>query len=76
MILDECTAHTMLKSLLARFKDLYPDQTTRCRLLVEMISDVRQPIVVTTQAVSEDEQRRIDVKVRPIVLCANFNEYQ
>ena len=63
MLLDERTPHTMLKSLLARFKELHPDPVLRCRFLVEIISDVRQPIVVTTHALSEDEQRKIDIKV-------------
>ena len=63
MLLDERTPHTLLKSLLARFKDLHTDPASRCRMLVEIISDVRQPIVMVSEKNDADEQRKIDVKV-------------
>ena len=53
----------LVKPLLARYQDIHPDPSARIDQLVELISDIREPLQVTKSVVSKEEQRKIDIKV-------------
>ncbi len=56
---------TLVKPLLARYHDLYKDPETRVKNLVEIISEIREPITNVTdeEAVSQEQRRQDDIKV-------------
>lgn len=47
----------------ARYTDVQPEETNRIQELVEIIADVRQPIVMIETAQNKEEKRQWELKV-------------
>lgn len=49
----------------ARYVDIQPDEASRIQELVEIIADVRQPMILIETAQNKEEKRRWELKVVP-----------
>ncbi|XP_013389850.1 condensin complex subunit 3-like [Lingula anatina] len=58
--------YTLVKPLVTRLNQLQTNEDTRIATLVEIISDIREPITTKTQELSKEERRQIDLKVASI----------
>ena len=47
----------------ARYMDVEPEETNRIQELVEIIADVRQPMIVIETAQNKEEKRKWELKV-------------
>lgn len=64
MLVHESVSHTLVKPLLARFSELHPDPEQRIISLVEIISEIREPITASAAELTGDAQRQLDLKVQ------------
>ena len=63
MLIDEKIGHSLVKSILARYTDLFKDPNVRIVNLVEIISDIREPITTIEGSLNAEEQRKMDLQV-------------
>ena len=63
MLSHECIPPTLVAPLLACYKRYQQEPEARVQQIVEIISDIRQPITTVEHNVSADERRKIDLKV-------------
>lgn len=54
---------TLVDVLHARYMDVQPEETNRIQELVEIIADVRQPIVMIETAQNKEDKRKWELKV-------------
>lgn len=54
---------SLVDVLHARYIDVQPEETNRIQELVEIIADVRQPIVMIETAQNKEEKRHWELKV-------------
>lgn len=54
---------SLVDVLHSRYMDVQPDEANRIQELVEIIADVRQPIVMIETAQSKEEKRQWELKV-------------
>lgn len=54
---------SLVDVLHARYMDVQPEEANRIQELVEIIADVRQPIVMIETAQSKEEKRQWELKV-------------
>ena len=68
MLVDESVSHSLVKPLLARYSEIRREAEQRVVSLVEIISEIREPISgVTESGLSLEAQRQLDIKVKRIV---------
>ena len=54
---------SLVNILHARYMDVQPEETSRIQELVEIIADVRQPMVMIETAPNKEEKRQWELKV-------------
>ncbi|KAJ7392425.1 hypothetical protein OS493_012088 [Desmophyllum pertusum] len=62
---------TLVDVLHARYMDVQPEETNRIQELVEIIADVRQPIVMIETAQNKEDKRKWELKVAGIRVKLN-----
>ncbi|CAH1784611.1 unnamed protein product, partial [Owenia fusiformis] len=63
MLVCTTTSHTLVEPLILRLHTIHPDDNLRISNLVEVISEIRQPITTIEDSMSADEQRKLDLKL-------------
>ena len=63
MLICENVSYVIVKPLLHCYSKIIVDPTARVNQLVEIISDIREPIATVESSVSQEEQRKLDLKV-------------
>lgn len=61
--MDEGINHTLVKPLVARYTEYQRDPDSRVAQLIEIISDIREPITIVETGKSAEERRQADLKV-------------
>ena len=56
---------SLIEVLHARYIDIQPEENSRIQELVEIIADVRQPMVMIATAQNKEEKRQWELKVIP-----------
>ena len=64
---------SLVDVLHSRYMDFQPEEANRIQELVEIIADVRQPIVMVETAQTKEEKRQWELKVIHCVLDFNFS---
>ena len=54
---------SLVDVLHARYVDIQPDEASRIQELVEIIADVRQPMILIETAQNKEEKRQWELKV-------------
>ena len=60
--MDEQVSHTLIEPLVNIYRELYLDEMAFIDQLVTVISDVRLPMNTEVTQLSEEKQRRVDIK--------------
>ena len=69
LLIADKVGHRLVKPLLERFCEIHSDSEQRINSLVEIISDIRQPIneQSTQTPRSKEKQRHLEVKVSAVI---------
>ena len=62
--MDEKVSDRLVKVLVARYCEYQHEPETRVTQLTELISDIREPIMMVETGTNKEEKRQRDLKVR------------
>jgi len=62
LLVDDQVSHTLIEPLVNIYRELYLDEMAFIDQLVTVISDVRLPMSTEVKQLSEDKQRKVDIK--------------
>ena len=63
LLVNEAVPLSLVSVLIDRYRDVQPDEESRIQELVEIISDIRQPITTEETPQMIEERRKREVKV-------------
>ena len=63
LLISDKVGHRLVKHLLKHYVEIHSDSKTRMNLLVEIISEIREPITIEQTPRSKERQRQVEVKV-------------
>ncbi len=63
LLISERVSHRLVKPLLQRYSEIHTESKARIDQLVEIISDIRQPIATVQTPRSKEHQRQTELKV-------------
>lgn len=62
LLVDDQVSHTLIQPLVTLYRELYLAEMAFIDQLVTVISDVRLPMSTEVKQLSQDKQRKIDIK--------------
>lgn len=63
LLVDDQVSHTLIEPLVTLYRELYLDEMAFVDQLVTVISDVRLPMSTEVKQLSEEKQRKVDIKM-------------
>ena len=63
LLISDKVGHRLVKQLIKHYVEIHTESKTRINILVEIISEIREPIAIVQTPRSKERQRQTDIKV-------------